>query len=237
MSCPTLRQQRPPKERKWQTRADRWDRSGREELPQCHHTQHGRESCEYSIQAGDCVGGSGILWVLLLLFSSPPADAPRGEAPDPLTQQVRGSLSHQSPPAFLSRGVRATPKFLFENHSCVQCCLCQNAASPSFMSLQGSVWILGNPTKPKAGTGAPWTISVSSYNTHWTGEAAKAQTWQVNGRDKSQARGCLSTVFHQLIPTRKKLFQKVHSIRTFPLKKNSEYLFCHLKDIFLSVRT
>lgn len=121
--APTLRQQRPPKERKWQTRADRWGRSGREEPPQCHHTQHGRESCEYSIQAGDCVGGSGILWVLLLLFSSPPADAPRGEAPDPLTQRVRGSLSHQSPPAFLSRGVRATPKFLFENHSCVQCCL------------------------------------------------------------------------------------------------------------------
>lgn len=95
----------------------------------------------------------------------------------------------------------------------------RTAISPSFMSLQGSVWILGDPTKAKAGTGAPWTISESSYNSHWTGEAAKAQTWQVNGRDKSQARGCLSTVFHQLIPTRKKLFQKVHSSRTFPFKK------------------
>lgn len=100
-------------------------------------------------------------------FSSPPppADAPRGEAPDPLTQRVRGSLSHQSPPAFLSWGVGATPKFLFENHSCVQCYLCQNATSPSFMGLQGSVWILGNLKKPKAGTGAPWTVSESLYTT------------------------------------------------------------------------
>lgn len=155
-------------------------------------------------------------------FSSPPppADAPREEAPDPLTQRVRGSLSHQSPPAFLSWGVGATPKFLFENHSCVQCYLCQNAMSPSFMGHRGSVWILGNLTKPKAGTGALWTVSESLYNTHCAGEAAKAQTQQVNGKDKSQAQVCLSTVFHQLIPTRKKLFQKVHIIRTFPLKKN-----------------
>lgn len=154
-------------------------------------------------------------------FSSPPpaADAPRGEAPDPSTQQDRGSLSHQSPPTFLSWGVGATPKFLFENHSCIQCCLCQNATSPSFMGFRGSVWILGNLTKPKAGIGAQWTVSESSYNTHCTGEAAKAQTQQVNGRDESQAQVCLSTVFHQLIPTRKKLFQKVHIIRTFPLKK------------------
>lgn len=171
-------------------------------------------------------------------FSSPPhlLTPPEGRPRIRSPSKSEAASPTKVPPAFLSRGVRATPKFLFENHSCVQCYLCQNATSPSFMSLQGSVWILGNPTKPKAGTGAPWTISVSSYNTHWTGEAAKAQTWQVNGRDKIQALGCLSTVFHQLIPTRKKLFQKVHSIRTFPLKKNSEYLFCHLKDIFLSVR-
>ena len=108
--APTLRQQRPPKERKWQTRADRWGSSDREELPQSHHTQHGRESCEYSTQAGDCMGGSGILWVLLLLFSSPPADAPRGKAPDPLTQQVRGSLSHQSPPPPSSPGELGPPQ-------------------------------------------------------------------------------------------------------------------------------
>ena len=62
-------------------RADRWGRSGGEEPPQRHHTQHGRESCEYYIQVGDRMGRLGILWVFLLLFSSPTCWRPQRGGP------------------------------------------------------------------------------------------------------------------------------------------------------------
>lgn len=96
--APHLRQRRPPKERKWQTRADRWGRSGGRSLPSVIIPSMGEKAVSITFKRVTAWVGRAS-WGFCC-FSSPPlaADTPRGEAPDPFTRKTEAASPTEVPP-------------------------------------------------------------------------------------------------------------------------------------------